>query len=111
MRIATVVGNRPSSSRPRPCPGRCGSATRRSWSTRANTTTPSSPTSSSRSSSCRRPITTWGVAGGSNGSQLARMIAALEPLLERVEPDALMLYGDTNSTLAGALVGPTSVSR
>jgi UDP-GlcNAc3NAcA epimerase len=46
-----------------------------------------------------------GVAGGSNGSQLARMIAALEPLLERLEPDALMLYGDTNSTLAGALVG------
>jgi UDP-N-acetylglucosamine 2-epimerase (non-hydrolysing)/UDP-GlcNAc3NAcA epimerase len=46
-----------------------------------------------------------GVAGGSNGSQLARMIAVLEPLLERLEPDAVMLYGDTNSTLAGALVG------
>jgi len=44
-----------------------------------------------------------GVAGGSNGSQLARMLTALELLLERVAPDAVLLYGDTNSTLAGAL--------
>ncbi len=44
-----------------------------------------------------------GVAGGTNASQLARMIAALEPLLARVAPDAVLLYGDTNSTLAGAL--------
>ena len=43
------------------------------------------------------------VAGGSNGSQLARMLTALEPLLESVAPDAVLLYGDTNSTLAGAL--------
>jgi UDP-N-acetylglucosamine 2-epimerase (non-hydrolysing)/UDP-GlcNAc3NAcA epimerase len=45
-----------------------------------------------------------GVAGGSNASQLARMLAALEPLLERLAPDAVLVYGDTNSTLAGALV-------
>jgi UDP-GlcNAc3NAcA epimerase len=44
-----------------------------------------------------------GVAGGSNASQLARMLTALEPLLEAVAPDAVLLYGDTNSTLAGAL--------
>jgi UDP-N-acetylglucosamine 2-epimerase (non-hydrolysing)/UDP-GlcNAc3NAcA epimerase len=44
-----------------------------------------------------------GVAGGSNSSQLARMLTALEPLLEALEPDAVLLYGDTNSTLAGAL--------
>jgi UDP-N-acetylglucosamine 2-epimerase (non-hydrolysing)/UDP-GlcNAc3NAcA epimerase len=43
------------------------------------------------------------VAGGSNGSQLGRMIVALEPLLARLEPDLVLLYGDTNSTLAGAL--------
>jgi len=43
------------------------------------------------------------VAGGSNGSQLSRMLAALEPLLEHVAPHAVLLYGDTNSTLAGAL--------
>jgi UDP-GlcNAc3NAcA epimerase len=44
-----------------------------------------------------------GIAGGSNASQLARMIAALEPLLGEIAPDVVLLYGDTNSTLAGAL--------
>jgi UDP-N-acetylglucosamine 2-epimerase (non-hydrolysing)/UDP-GlcNAc3NAcA epimerase len=44
-----------------------------------------------------------GIAGGSNGSQLARMLAGLEPLLVRIAPDVVLLYGDTNSTLAGAL--------
>jgi UDP-N-acetylglucosamine 2-epimerase (non-hydrolysing)/UDP-GlcNAc3NAcA epimerase len=31
------------------------------------------------------------------------MLAALEPLLAEVAPDVLLVYGDTNSTLAGAL--------
>jgi UDP-N-acetylglucosamine 2-epimerase (non-hydrolysing)/UDP-GlcNAc3NAcA epimerase len=44
-----------------------------------------------------------GIAGGSNASQLARMVGALEPLLAQIAPDAVLLYGDTNSTLAGAL--------
>ncbi len=44
-----------------------------------------------------------GIGGGSNTSQTARMLAALEPLLAEVEPDATLVYGDTNSTLAGAL--------
>jgi UDP-N-acetylglucosamine 2-epimerase (non-hydrolysing)/UDP-GlcNAc3NAcA epimerase len=43
------------------------------------------------------------IAGGSNSSQLGRMVAELEPLLRRIEPDLVLLYGDTNSTLAGAL--------
>jgi UDP-GlcNAc3NAcA epimerase len=43
------------------------------------------------------------IAGGSNSSQLGRMLTALEPLLRRLEPDLVLLYGDTNSTLAGAL--------
>jgi UDP-N-acetylglucosamine 2-epimerase (non-hydrolysing)/UDP-GlcNAc3NAcA epimerase len=43
------------------------------------------------------------IAGGSNASQLARMVGALEPLLAQIGPDAVLLYGDTNSTLAGAL--------
>jgi UDP-N-acetylglucosamine 2-epimerase (non-hydrolysing)/UDP-GlcNAc3NAcA epimerase len=45
-----------------------------------------------------------GIGGGSNTSQTARMLAALEPLLVESEPDAVLVYGDTNSTLAGALV-------
>ncbi len=44
-----------------------------------------------------------GIGGGSNTSQTARMLAALEPLLAEIEPDAVLVYGDTNSTLAGAL--------
>jgi UDP-GlcNAc3NAcA epimerase len=44
-----------------------------------------------------------GIAGGSNTSQTARMLAALEPLLLDATPDAVLVYGDTNSTLAGAL--------
>lgn len=45
-----------------------------------------------------------GISGGSNSQQTARMVAALEPLIAEVAPDAILVYGDTNSTLAGALV-------
>jgi UDP-GlcNAc3NAcA epimerase len=44
-----------------------------------------------------------GIGGGSNSSQTARMLAALEPLIADVAPDVVLVYGDTNSTLAGAL--------
>jgi UDP-GlcNAc3NAcA epimerase len=50
-----------------------------------------------------RPDRQLGISGASNSSQTARMLAALEPLLEELEPDAVLVYGDTNSTLAGAL--------
>jgi UDP-N-acetylglucosamine 2-epimerase (non-hydrolysing)/UDP-GlcNAc3NAcA epimerase len=46
-----------------------------------------------------------GIARGTNTSQTARMLAALEPALEAVRPDVVLVYGDTNSTLAGALAG------
>ncbi len=46
-----------------------------------------------------------GVALGSSTSQTARMLGALEPVVEEVKPDAVLVYGDTNSTLAGALTG------
>ncbi len=46
-----------------------------------------------------------GVALGSNTSQTARMLSALEPVLRDAAPDAVLVYGDTNSTLAGALAG------
>jgi UDP-N-acetylglucosamine 2-epimerase (non-hydrolysing)/UDP-GlcNAc3NAcA epimerase len=50
-----------------------------------------------------RPERELAIAGGSNTSQTARMLAALEPLLAQVQPHATLVYGDTNSTLAGAL--------
>jgi UDP-GlcNAc3NAcA epimerase len=43
------------------------------------------------------------ISGGSNSSQLGRMVVALQPLLAELAPDIVLLYGDTNSTLAGAL--------
>jgi len=46
-----------------------------------------------------------GVESDTHGRQTAKMIAGLEPVVEAVEPDVLLLYGDTNSTLAGAIVG------
>jgi UDP-N-acetylglucosamine 2-epimerase (non-hydrolysing)/UDP-GlcNAc3NAcA epimerase len=46
-----------------------------------------------------------GIALGSNTSQTARMLVELEPVLGSVAPDAVLVYGDTNSTLAGALAG------
>jgi UDP-N-acetylglucosamine 2-epimerase (non-hydrolysing)/UDP-GlcNAc3NAcA epimerase len=50
-----------------------------------------------------RPDRELGIAGGTNSSQTARMLGALEPLLAGLAPDAVLVYGDTNSTLAGAL--------
>jgi UDP-N-acetylglucosamine 2-epimerase (non-hydrolysing)/UDP-GlcNAc3NAcA epimerase len=41
--------------------------------------------------------------GGTNTGQTAAMLAALEPLLALEAPDAVLVYGDTNSTLVGAL--------
>jgi UDP-GlcNAc3NAcA epimerase len=46
-----------------------------------------------------------GIALGSNTSQTARMLSALESVLDEEVPDAVLVYGDTNSTLAGALAG------
>src|SRR3712207_1104631 len=43
------------------------------------------------------------VHDGSNTDQTARMLAALEPELAAARPDVVLVYGDTNSTLAGAL--------
>jgi UDP-N-acetylglucosamine 2-epimerase len=43
------------------------------------------------------------IGGGTNSQQTARMLAALAPLLGELTPDAVLVYGDTNSTLAGAL--------
>jgi UDP-N-acetylglucosamine 2-epimerase (non-hydrolysing)/UDP-GlcNAc3NAcA epimerase len=44
-----------------------------------------------------------GVHDGSLTSQTSRMLAALEPELDELRPDMVLVYGDTNSTLAGAL--------
>ena len=50
-----------------------------------------------------RPEHRLELGGGSNTGQTARMLAALEPLLAAERPGLVLVYGDTNSTLAGAL--------
>jgi len=50
-----------------------------------------------------RPAHRLELGGGSNTEQTARMLAALEPLLVAERPDLVLVYGDTNSTLAGAV--------
>ncbi len=49
------------------------------------------------------PAHNLGVAGGSHAQMTARMMVALEEVMEAERPDCVLLYGDTNSTLAGAL--------
>jgi UDP-GlcNAc3NAcA epimerase len=43
------------------------------------------------------------ISGGHHGAMTGRMLEAIEKVLLQEQPDWLMIYGDTNSTLAGAL--------
>jgi UDP-N-acetylglucosamine 2-epimerase len=50
-----------------------------------------------------RPERELRLGTGTNAEQLARMLVALAPLLGELSPDVVLVYGDTNSTLAGGL--------
>src|SRR3954463_5737681 len=51
----------------------------------------------------REPACNLGIHGGGHGAMTGRMLAALEERIEAERPDWVLVYGDTNSTLAGAL--------
>jgi len=45
-----------------------------------------------------------GIGSDTHGRQTAAMIEGIEEIVESEDPDVVLLYGDTNSTLAGAIV-------
>ena len=50
-----------------------------------------------------KPFLNLGIGGGSHGENTGRMIEQIEKVLFLEKPDAVMVYGDTDSTLAGAI--------
>lgn len=50
-----------------------------------------------------RPDYNLGIGGGSHGQNTGRMLEEIEGILTELRPDWLLVYGDTDSTLAGAL--------
>lgn len=51
----------------------------------------------------REPEVNLGIAGGGHARMTARMLEALGEVIEESAPDLVIVYGDTNSTLAAAL--------
>lgn len=50
-----------------------------------------------------RPNHYLGIGGGTHGQNTGRMLEAIETVLLGDKPDWVLVYGDTDSTLAGAL--------
>ena len=51
----------------------------------------------------KEPNAYLGISGQSHGSMTGQMLIKIEELIVQEKPDWLLVYGDTNSTLAGAL--------
>lgn len=103
MRVLTVVGNRPQFIKAAAVSGQLRTAHEEVLVHTGQHHDDSLSAIFFRELGLARPERELGIAGGSNTSQLGRMLVALEPLLAQERPDAVLVYGDTNSTLAGAL--------
>jgi UDP-N-acetylglucosamine 2-epimerase (non-hydrolysing) len=49
------------------------------------------------------PDVNLAIGSGAHGAQTGAMLAAIEPVIEKYAPDWVLVYGDTNSTLAAAV--------
>jgi UDP-GlcNAc3NAcA epimerase len=49
------------------------------------------------------PTHNLAIGSGSHGAQTGQMLSTIEAVLREEQPSAVLIYGDTNSTLAGAL--------
>lgn len=59
-----------------------------------------------------RPPDRWlEVGSGSHAEQTARVMLALDPVIEELEPDVVVVVGDVNSTMAASLVAAKSPAR
>ena len=50
-----------------------------------------------------KPDYNLGISGGTHGQMTGQMLMEIEAVLHKENPDMLLVFGDTNSTLAGAL--------
>lgn len=50
-----------------------------------------------------KPDYNLGISGGTHGQMTGKMLISIEEVLIKEKPDVLMVYGDTNSTMAAAL--------
>lgn len=51
----------------------------------------------------KKPDYSLGISGVSHGAMTGRMLESIEEIMMKEKPDIVLVYGDTNSTLAGAL--------
>ena len=103
MRVLTVLGNRPQSSRPPPCRRVLRARHEEVLVHTGQHFDDELSHDSSTELGLPRPEHQLGLGGGTNTEQTARMLAALGPLVAEQRPDVVLVYGDTNSTLAGAI--------
>ena len=112
MKVLSVVGARPSSSRPSPSRGRSARDheevlvhTGQHYDERP------SPPSSSRNSTSRPRLQPRRRFGHARRADRPRSLAPDRRLVESEDPDAVLVYGDTNSTLASAVVAAKTDAR